>query len=224
VKPRLVVQISGTATEVGKTFTAARLARRLTHRGLSVSARKPSQSYSPGEQTDSEILAGATGEPPEVVCPVHRSYPRAMAPPMAAEALGKLPATIDELVREVGESWPVRPTDVGLVEGAGGVASPLAIDGDNASLAFRLPADVVILVADPELGVLNLVRLCCRALEPLPVIVHLNRIDGANDLHVRNRAWLVEREGLIVTDSEETLVHEILRYVQQLGPASPEGG
>ena len=96
----------------------------------------------------------------DVVCPARRTYPLAMAPPMAAEALGMLPATIDDLVAEVNASWPDRPTDVGVVEGAGGVASPLARDGDSASLAFRLPADLVVLVADPRLGVINLVRLC----------------------------------------------------------------
>ena len=79
--------------------------------------------------------------------------------------------------REINASWPDRPCEVGLVEGAGGVASPLAADGDSASLAFRLPADVVVLVADPSLGVINLVRLCARALEPVPVVVHLNRYD-----------------------------------------------
>jgi dethiobiotin synthetase len=221
VRPRLVVQISGTATEVGKTFTAANLARRLRYRGLSVSARKPAQSYAPGEPTDSEILAAATGEHAEVVCPVDRSYALAMAPPMAAEALGQRPPAIDDLARQVGESWPAGPTDVGLVEGAGGVASPLAIDGDNADLAVRLPADVVILVAIPDLGVLNLVRLCRRAFGSRPLIVHLNRMDPSNGLHIRNRAWLVDREGLTVTDSGEALGDEILRRCPPDGSVPP---
>ena len=206
VRPRLVVEITGTGTEVGKTFTGAQLLRRLADEGLSVAARKPAQSYAPGDVPDSEILAQATGEPAHVVCPAHRSYPLAMAPPMAAEALGMLPATIDDLVAEINASWPDRPTDVGVVEGAGGVASPLARDGDSASLAFRLPADVVVLVADPRLGVINLVRLCRPALEPVPVVVHLNRYDQVDPLHLRNRDWLVDREGLTVTTSRQGLL------------------
>ena len=211
MKPRLVVAVSGTGTEVGKTFTAAGLLRGLASQGLSVAARKPVQSYSPGETTDSEILAGASGESADTVCPPHRSYPLAMAPPMAAQVLGRPSPTLDDLVGEINASWPSsRPADVGLVEGAGGVASPLAEDGDSASLAFRLPADVVVLVGDPSLGVINLVRLCARALATMPLIVHLNRVDPDDSLHLRNRDWLVEREGLTVTTSAGALLDEIL--------------
>ena len=133
-------------------------------------ANRPSPTR-PGDVPDSEILAQATGEPAHVVCPARRTYPLAMAPPMAAEALGMLPAAIDDLVAEVNASWPDRPTDVGVVEGAGGVASPLARDGDGDSLrrssAYACKADLVVLVADPRLGVINLVRLC-RALRSSP--------------------------------------------------------
>jgi dethiobiotin synthetase len=138
-----------------------------------------------------------------------------MAPPMAAEAMGIPPATIDDLAGEINQRWPTRLIDIGLVEGAGGVASPLAADGDNASLAWRLPADIVILVAQPGLGVINLVRLCSRALRPLPTIVHLNRLDQADPLHVRNRDWLVDREGLTVTTSDDGLLDEILRHQRE---------
>ena len=210
MRPRLVVAISGTGTEVGKTFVGARLLRGLVGQRLSVAARKPAQSYSPGETTDGEILAGASGEPPDAVCPSHRSYPVPMAPPMAAEVLGRPPASIGELIHDINASWPHPAVDVGLVEGAGGLASPLAVDGDSASLAFGLPADVVVVVADPELGVINLVRLTARALQPLPVIVHLNRMDPGNDLHVRNREWLVEREGLMVTTTPAGLLDQVL--------------
>ena len=221
MRPRLVVQITGTGTEVGKTYTAARLALDLAGGGISVTARKPAQSYAPGDRTDSEILARATGEPAEVVCPAHRSYPLPMAPPMAAEALGMQPATIDELVGEINRSWPDRCTDVGLVEGAGGVASPLGSDGDTASLALRLPADVAILVAEAGLGVINLVRLCAPALSSLPLIVHLNHMNPENPLHLRNRDWLADREGLTVTTSHETLAHRILTSGQRPTPPGP---
>jgi dethiobiotin synthetase len=219
VRPRLLVEITGTGTEVGKTFTAARLLRQLADQGLSVTARKPVQSYLDGEMTDSEILAQATDEQAQLVCPAHRCYPLAMAPPMAAEVLGVPPATIDELVAEINASWSDRPTDVGVVEGAGGVASPLAANGDSATLARCLPADVAVLVADPGLGVINLVRLSCRALEPVPVVVHLNRFDPAHTLHLRNRDWLVDQEGLTVTTSPELL----LGYIFSLLSATQSG-
>ncbi len=215
MRPSLVVEITGTGTEVGKTFTAARLLRGLAGQGLSVEVRKPVQSYSPGDTTDSEILARETGEPAQVVCPARRSYPLPMAPPMAAEALGRTPSGIDDLVTEIAASWSNQRSDVGLVEGAGGLASPLAPDGDNATLAFRLPVDVVVLVTEPGLGVINLVRLCCRALELVPTIVHLNRLDPANTLHLRNLDWLVNREALTVTTSHEDLLDEILTVLSE---------
>jgi dethiobiotin synthetase len=210
VRPDLVVEITGTGTEVGKTFTAAGLLRRLADHGLSLAARKPVQSFSPGDTRDSEVLARATGEDAQVVCPAHRSYPLAMAPPMAAEALGLVPPTIGELVGEINASWLDGQRDVGLVEGAGGVASPLAVDGDSARLAICLPADIVVVVADPGLGVINLVRLCCGALDPLRTVVHLNRLDPADTLHLLNRDWLIDREGLTVTTSHTELLAEIL--------------
>lgn len=211
MRPSLVVEVSGTGTEVGKTFVAAALLRGLVDQRLSVGARKPVQSYSPGETTDSELLARATGESPATVCPAHRSYPLAMAPPMAAQVLGLPSPTLSNLIDEIEASWPsARALDVGLVEGAGGVGSPLTDDGDSASLAYLLPADVVVLVADPSLGVINLVRLCARALQPVPVIVHLNRMEPENSLHLRNRDWLVEREQLTVTTTPEGLIGEVV--------------
>lgn len=205
-RPRVVVVVTGTGTEVGKTWVAAGLARDLVGRGLRVAARKPAQSFEPGDAlTDADVLAAATGEDPEEVCPRIRWYPAAMAPPMAASVLDMTPPTLDALAGEVTAGWPLPPADVGLVEGAGGVASPLGIDGDNADLVRALAADTVVLVADAGLGVINAVRLACRALEPVPVLVHLNRFDPADELHRRNVEWLRERDGLTVTTDVEDL-------------------
>lgn len=77
--------IVGTGTEVGKTWVACRLARALRRRGLIVVARKPAQSYGAGDDlsdTDAALLAHATGDHPAAVCPQHRWYPVAMAPPI----------------------------------------------------------------------------------------------------------------------------------------------
>jgi dethiobiotin synthetase len=105
--------------------------------------------------------------------------------------------------------WPAESVDVGLVDSAGGVASPVAADGDGASLVCRLPVDAVILVSDPSLGVINLVRLSVRVLEA-PVIFHLNRMDPANRLHLHNRDWLVDRERLTVMSPHEGLLDHVL--------------
>lgn len=217
-RPARVVVVTGTGTEVGKTWVSCALIRSARSRGVRTAARKPVQSYSEGDTiTDADLLAEASGEEAALVCPPHRRYPLAMAPPMAAAALGFPVPDLGALLHELDSSWPGRPSgggpvDVGLVEGAGGVASPLAADGDSADLARELPADIAVVVADPLLGVINSVRLSSRALHPIPVVVHLNRFDPVDDLHRRNLAWLREVDGLRVT----TEVGELLEAV--LGP------
>ena len=87
-RPARLIAVAGTATEIGKTWVTARVVETLRGRGLSVSARKPVQSFGPDElgATDAEVLAAATGEAPQAVCPAHRWYPVPMAPPLAASA------------------------------------------------------------------------------------------------------------------------------------------
>jgi len=202
MSPVAVVLVAGTGTSVGKTYVAARLAASLRTRGIPVVARKPVQSFAAGDmETDADVLAAATGEDPLVVCPPHRRFPLAMAPPMAAEALGRPPFTIADLT---GEIIATAPADaLIMVESAGGVRSPLASDGDTVALAEALRPGRVLLVADAGLGTINAVHLSVDALAGQRVVVFLNRFDPRDDLHARNRDWLATRAGLeVVTDPE----------------------
>ena len=206
-RPERLVVVAGTGTEVGKTWIAARLAETLRERGLRVAARKPAQSFGPDEgSTDAEVLAAATGEDVETVCPKHRWYGVAMAPPMAADALGRPPIKIGDLAAEIG--FPAE-TSVGLVETAGGVRSPLAHDGDTVDLIAHLKPDAVVLVADAGLGTINAVLLSYAALAPSTVHVILNRFDAANPLHAANQRWLSDHFGLRVTVHVEDLAEAI---------------
>lgn len=195
-RPARLVFVAGTATEVGKTWIAAAVLRRLRDAGARVAARKPAQSFDPGSQmTDADVLAAATGEAPRDVCAPHRWYGRALAPPMAAEALGAPTFTVRDLAAEL--CWPDR-IDVGLVEGVGGPRSPLAADGDNVALASAIGADLVLLVADAGLGTINAVRLSIDAFAELPVVVVLNRYDEREPTHRANRDWLIRRDAFDV--------------------------
>jgi dethiobiotin synthetase len=202
-RPERLVLVTGTGTEVGKTWVAAAVLRHLAAAGHRVAARKPAQSFGPAdraESTDAAVLGAATGEAPTTVCPPPRWYPVAMAPPMAAAALGRPSFAVADLVAEV--RWPAA-TAVGLVEAAGGVRSPQATDGDAVALGRVLRPDVVVLVADAGLGTINDVRLAVDALTvstgvPAPVVVVLNRFDPGDDLHRRNRDWLIDRDGMAV--------------------------
>lgn len=202
-RPGRLVVVAGTATEIGKTWVACGLASALRGDGRRVAARKPAQSFTPGEgPTDAEILGAATGERPDDVCPPHRWYEAAAAPFMAADMLGRPAVLLDDLVAEL--TWP-DGVDVGLVEPAGGVRSPMTHDdADTVDLARAIGADRVVLVADAGLGTLNAVRLGLDALDGFAVTVFLNRYDDGADLHRRNRAWLDGRA--LVTTSIPALV------------------
>jgi dethiobiotin synthetase len=217
-----VVLVCGTATEVGKTWVSTRLLAELRARGHSVSARKPAQSFDVdsegaviGGPTDADRLGQASGEGPEVVCHAFRTYHRAMAPPMAAEALGLAPFTIAELAGEM--AWPDGAVDVGVVEMAGGVRSPQAVDGDTTDLVAAILPEVVVLVADAGLGTINSVRLSMDALATVDrpgvrTVVVLDRFDGHHEIHRRNRDWLVDRCGyrVLTLPGEESALADLV--------------
>jgi dethiobiotin synthetase len=196
----VIVVVTGTGTDVGKTWVTAATIECLRSWGMSVRASKPVQSFAPGDEgtTDADVLARASGEAPDAVCPRHRWLPVAVAPPMAAAALGLPAFSIADLAAEVRER---RPADDAFffVEGAGGVRSPIADDGDTAALAHALAADRVVVVADAGLGTINAVRLTVAALSSWTPIIVLNRYDDDNALHRQNRTWLSVRDGLRVT-------------------------
>ncbi len=219
-----MVLVCGTGTEVGKTWVCGRLLTELRSRGVTVAARKPAQSFDVdsegrrlGGPTDAERLGAASGEPPDVVCHPFRSYRRAMAPPMAAEALGLPPFTVADLVEEM--VWPGDGVAVGVVEMAGGVRSPQASDGDTTDLVAALAPDTVVLVADAGLGTINSVHLSMDALatatDRLPgttTVVVLDRYDGHHEIHRRNRAWLSGRNGyrVVVAPGEESRLADLV--------------
>ncbi|MBI3461679.1 MAG: dethiobiotin synthase [Planctomycetes bacterium] len=155
-KPAAGLFITGTDTGVGKTYVAAIIAHSLTAAGYRVGVYKPAASGCRREEghliSDDAVslwdAAGRTGEL-DRVCP--QRFEAALAPHLAAEAEER---RIDrELLRTGLEYW-AEQSDVVLVEGAGGLMSPLGEDEYVADLAwdFRLP---LIVVARNALGVIN---------------------------------------------------------------------
>jgi dethiobiotin synthetase len=212
VRPERLIVVAGTATDVGKTWVTAAAARELRSRGVVVRARKPAQSFEPDDPTtDADELAAATGEDTLDVCPAHRRYAVAMAPPMAADVLDRPPIAAGDLAAEVAASWPEGPTGIGVVELAGGPRSPIAHDGDGVALTAELEPDVLVLVADAGLGTISSVRSARDSFGPLAdgMVVHLNRYDGTTDLHRRNAAWLRDADGFAVTTDLAALVDRL---------------
>lgn len=218
--PDLIVVVTGTATGVGKTWLTARVIELLRKDGLQVVARKPAQSFDPADaETDAQLLAAATGEDPALVCPPHRRYEVPMAPPMAADMLGRPPFTVEDLSVELF----LPSSGIAFVEGVGGPRSPLAHDGDTVTLAERIGCDMILLVADAGLGAINSVLLSVDALAAFPLLVALNRFDESSQLHVRNLEWLRAR-GLEVVTSAAGTAKRLVKRLQQFERAPKSSG
>jgi dethiobiotin synthetase len=148
--------VTGTGTEVGKTHVAALVARDLVAAGVSVGVYKPAASgcrRMAGELVSDDAVAlwEAAGRPLslEAVCPQRFEAP--LAPHLAARAEGR---RVDpELLRRGVRAWR-DACDMLLVEGAGGLMSPLSDDDYNADLAIDLGAPLLV-VAPDRLGVIN---------------------------------------------------------------------
>lgn len=147
---------TGTDTGVGKTYVAALVARTLTAAGHRVGVYKPAASgCRPVDKTlisdDAVALWEAAGRPGplERVCPQRFLAP--LAPHLAAQADGR---RLDpDLLRSGIDFWRDR-SDVILVEGAGGLMSPLGEDEYVADLAYDVGFPLVI-VARNALGTIN---------------------------------------------------------------------
>ena len=148
--------ITGTDTGVGKTYVAALVARQLAAEGRRVGVYKPAASgcrrVGRGIVCDDAVaLWEAAGRPGPLwrVCPQRFLAP--LAPHLAARAEGKRLGA--KLLRTGLDYW-LRRSDVVLVEGAGGLLSPLGQQEYVADLAhdFGFP---LIVVARNALGTIN---------------------------------------------------------------------
>lgn len=166
--------ITGTGTEVGKTYVAAAIVRALVASGRRVGVYKPAASGCPLvegrlESDDARALWEAAGRPGELeqVCPQIFAAP--LAPHLAAQAEGR---EIDAgLLRRGLDVWTAS-SEIVVVEGAGGLLSPLSDEEYVADLAadFGFP---LVVVAPNVLGVIHqtLATLVVAETFPAPLTV-----------------------------------------------------
>src|SRR6266567_328670 len=119
--------VVGTDTAVGKTFVAARIAAALARAGVRVGVYKPAASgcRRVGKllvSDDAVALWDAAGRPGELkaVCPQRFAAP--LAPHLAAKAERK---QIDSKLLRRGLDYWRRRSEIVIVEGAGGLMSPI---------------------------------------------------------------------------------------------------
>lgn len=157
-----VLLVTGTDTGVGKTWVSVALARALVKAGARVIAMKPVETGCSGPigwEEDGVQLAAATGQASPQAALYRLAAP--LAPAIAAEAEG---AAIDfsKLVLEI-ESHAAA-ADLVLLEGAGGVLTPITWEWDIVDLARAVKASVLVVASD-RLGAINQTLLAVSALE-----------------------------------------------------------
>ena len=216
--------ITGTNTGVGKTHVGSMIARALVGAGERVGVYKPVESGCPREggtlhAADAQSLWEAAGGLGDLWRVAPQRFEAALAPPTAAALEGK---SVDpELLRQGLEYWKGR-CDFVLVEGAGGLMSPLSAKDYNADLARDLGLPLVV-VASNELGVINATLqtiITARSVAPVLKIagVILNQTSphrddesvGSNAKEIRERC---DVPLLAVVDFEQSKFNEEVNWL-----------
>lgn len=153
------IVITGTDTGVGKTVLTALLIRHARQKGVHAAAFKPIAS---GDRADASWLAKAQNGNPDLnrINPWH--FPAPISPLLAARRQHRRVSlsSVLNFLREAG-----RGLDVLLIEGAGGLLSPLGEGFDTRTLIARLKTGVVV-VCPNRLGSVGQARLVLAALPP----------------------------------------------------------
>ncbi|MDE0862877.1 MAG: dethiobiotin synthase [Rubripirellula sp.] len=188
---------AGTDTDVGKTYVASLAVRLLRSTGRRVGVYKPVASGCRMEQNrlvadDAVALWTAAGKPLtlDAVCPQRFLAP--LAPPAAAAAEQKQ-VNDRELVNGL-EKWS-EGFDLVIVEGAGGLFSPLANGTLNIDLVQRFNASLVIVAAN-RVGAIHQTLSTCeaaskRGVQPLGIV--LCDPTGAADGSTNSNASQIEQ-------------------------------
>jgi len=187
--------ITGSDTNVGKTYVACEIVRQLRQHGVDIETRKPAESgcvlSSSGDLLthDAAALQQANGhlESIERISPYR--FRAALAPHRAAR-LENRKLYLEELIDACNRDHPGHCL---LVEGAGGFYSPLAENGLNADLASALQLPVIIVVND-RIGAVNQALMTIEAVQSRHLRVAaivLNAIDTPTDSAMDNAADLL---------------------------------
>ena len=182
--------ITGSDTDVGKTYIACQLVRQLVQQGVEVETRKPVESgcemSANGELITHDALAlqQANGNRETIERIAAYRYRAALAPPRAAR-LENREILIEQLLDACEADHPQHRL---IVEGAGGFYSPLAENGLNADLASALQLPVIIVVND-RIGAVNQALMTIQAVESRQLRVAaivLNQVEPVTDAQMDN--------------------------------------
>jgi len=159
---RPLLLVTGTGTEIGKTFVATALVRAWAAGGKRIAGVKPVESGVVGEPADVRALADASTFP--LPSPPPYLFAAPVSPHLAARAEGRK-ISLDVIVPWVDAIRAA--ADGTVVELPGGLFSPLTDVETNADAALRLKPTITVLVTCDRLGVLHDVLAATRAAQPM---------------------------------------------------------
>jgi dethiobiotin synthetase len=158
--------VTGTDTNVGKTWVTSLLVREFRRCGINTGAYKPvcsgAEKNSEGDVVwaDIEALRAACGTEPEIdfVCP--QRFHAAVAPNIAARMENR--CVESQLLIDGVARWSSH-VDQLVIEGAGGIFCPLSDELTVMDVAVQLNTPAIVVAAN-RLGVINHTRLTVEAL------------------------------------------------------------
>jgi len=185
--------ITGSDTEIGKTFVACAIVRSLCEKYSRVGIYKPVASgVVELESSDAYQLwlaAGRPDQPLSRVCP--QSFTNPLAPSIAA-LMEK--SSIDIQVILDGYEYWITNTEFTVVEGAGGLLSPITERLNNAELAAMLGLPIVVVVPN-RLGCVNQAMMVlevsrARSLDIFGLVLNQRQVDS-NDMSIETNYSLL---------------------------------
>lgn len=187
--------VTGTGTDVGKTFVTGLMLKKLRENGrraayykaaMSGNDRRADGSLIPGDALRVKEMSGIE-QPLEEMCPY--VYETAVSPHLAAKLEGN-PVELERVLEGLRDLQA--RYDYVTVEGSGGILCPLRFDGQSIQLEDVIKAGNLgcLIVADAGLGTINAVVLTVEYMKARHIPVKgilFNRFEPGNPLHEDNR-------------------------------------
>ena len=191
--------ITGTGTDVGKTYVTGLIVKKLREGGksaayykaaMSGNDRRPDGSLIPGDALQVKTMSGIE-QPLEEMCPY--IYKTAVSPHLAAKFEGN-PVEMDRVLKNFDQVCD--RYEYVTAEGSGGILCPLRFDEQKIQLEDFIKARSLAcpMIADAGLGTINAVVLTAEYMNthkiPVKGII-FNHYEPGNPLHEDNK-WMCE--------------------------------
>lgn len=194
--------VTGTGTDIGKTYVSAIIARTLHDRNLKIAYYKAAVSGADSvEQSDAGFVNSFASLEQDSRTLLSYLYKRPLSPHLAARTERRYASldTIKNSFFALGKNY-----DYVLTEGAGGIICPVVYENDCKLMysdilkAFGIPA---LIVADAGLGTINHTVLTISYMQKLGIKVSgviLNRYDENSMMHQDNLLMIEQLSGVDV--------------------------